>query len=67
VKITVKLSPGATGSSSGAYPQETKPGGGQCLEDYEKKFQARKLNTLQKTAKAMGFELLAQPISPAVS
>jgi transposase len=30
----------------------------QGLEDYEKKFTARKLNALQKTAKALGFELV---------
>jgi len=30
----------------------------QGLEDYEKKFAARKLNLLQKTAKAFGFELV---------
>jgi len=40
----------------------------QGLEDYEKKFAARKLNALQKTAKAFGFELvqkqaLPQPVS----
>ncbi len=39
----------------------------QGLEDYEKKFQARKLNALQKAAKAMGFELIPQPISLVVS
>jgi transposase len=30
----------------------------QGLEDYEKKFKARKLNALQKTANALGFELV---------
>ena len=39
----------------------------QGLEDYEKKFQTRKLNALQKAAKAMGFELISKPISHAVS
>jgi hypothetical protein len=39
----------------------------QGLEDYEKKFQARKLNALQKAAKAMGFELISKPISHPVS
>ena len=39
----------------------------QGLEDYEKKFQARKLNALQKAAKAMGFELISKPIPHAVS
>jgi hypothetical protein len=33
------------------------------LEDYEKKFKDRKLNALQKTAKAMGFDLVQkQPL-----
>jgi len=40
----------------------------QGLEDYEKKFQVRKLNALQKTANAMGFELVSkQPLPQAVS
>jgi transposase len=40
----------------------------QGLEDYEKKFQAGKLNALQKNAKAMGFELIQkQPIPSQVS
>jgi transposase len=35
----------------------------QGLEDYEKKFKDRKLNALQKTAKAMGFDLVQkQPL-----
>jgi transposase len=36
----------------------------QGLEDYEKKFKDRKLNALQKTAKAMGFELIQNQILP---
>lgn len=36
----------------------------QGLEDYEKKFKARKLNALQKTAKAMGFELVQKQALP---
>ena len=40
----------------------------QGMEDYEKKFHARKLLALQKTAKAMGFELIAtQPLPKGVS
>ena len=39
----------------------------QGLEDYEKKFQAKKLKALQKTAKAMGFELVSQPLPHPVS
>jgi transposase len=39
----------------------------QGLEDYEMRFQARKLNALQKAAKAMGFELVSKPIPHAVS
>jgi transposase len=40
----------------------------QGLADYEKKFQARKLYALQKTAKTMGFELVAkEPIRGGVS
>lgn len=40
----------------------------QGLEDYEKKFAARKLNALQKTAKAFGFELVQkQPVTQSVS
>jgi transposase len=40
----------------------------QGLEDYEKKFAARKLNALQKTAKAMGFDLIQkQPLPQSVS
>jgi len=40
----------------------------QGLEDYEKKFAARKLNALQKTAKAFGFELIQkQAIAQSVS
>jgi hypothetical protein len=31
------------------------------MADYEKKFQERKLYALQKTAKTMGFELVAKP------
>ncbi len=34
----------------------------QGLEDYEKKFAARKLNALQKTAKAFGFELVQKQV-----
>jgi transposase len=38
------------------------------LEDYEQKFQARKVNALKKTAKAMGFELIQkQPLPSGVS
>lgn len=36
----------------------------QGLEDYEKKFVERKLNSLQKTAKAMGFELIQKQSLP---
>jgi transposase len=36
----------------------------QGMEDYEKKFQARKLQALQKTAKAMGFQLIATQSVP---
>jgi transposase len=36
----------------------------QGLEDYEKKFQARKLNALQRTAKAMGWELVPKQALP---
>jgi transposase len=36
----------------------------QGLEDYEKKFAARKLNALQKTAKAMGFDLIQKQSLP---
>ena len=36
----------------------------QGLEDYEKKFKDRKLYTLQKTAKAMGFELIQKQALP---
>jgi transposase len=40
----------------------------QGLEDYEKKFAARKLNALQKTAKAFGFELVQkQTVTQSVS
>jgi len=40
----------------------------QGMADYEKKFQERKLYALQKTAKTMGFELVAkQPITGGVS
>jgi hypothetical protein len=40
----------------------------QGLEDYEKKFVEKKLNSLQKTAKAMGFELIQkQPLPQSVS
>lgn len=40
----------------------------QGLEDYEKKFKDRKLSMLQKTAKAMGFELVQkQPLPESVS
>jgi transposase len=40
----------------------------QGMEDYEKKFQERKLSTLQKTAKKMGFSLVAnQQVSCPVS
>jgi hypothetical protein len=40
----------------------------QGLEDYEQKFHARKLNALQKNAKAMGFELVPhQPLPNPVS
>jgi transposase len=40
----------------------------QGLEDYEKKFKERKLHALQKTAKAMGFELIEkQPLPSGVS
>lgn len=40
----------------------------QGIADYEKKFQERKLNALQKMAKTMGFELVAkQTISQGVS
>lgn len=40
----------------------------QGLEDYEKKFQQRKLYALQRTAKTMGFELtVKQPITQGVS
>ncbi len=40
----------------------------QGLEDYEKKFQERKLRALQKTATTLGFELVAkQPLAPSVS
>jgi transposase len=40
----------------------------QGMADYEKRFQERKLYTLQKTAKTMGFELVAkQPIIQGVS
>ena len=40
----------------------------QGLEDYERKFVERKLNSLQKTAKAMGFELIQkQPLPQSVS
>ncbi len=38
------------------------------IEDYERKFQARKLHALQKTAKAMGFQLIQiQPVPAGVS
>ena len=36
----------------------------QGLEDYEKKFQDRKLHALQKTARAMGFELVQNQVIP---
>jgi len=36
----------------------------QGLDDYEKKFQERKLSALQKTAKAFGFELVAKQALP---
>jgi transposase len=36
----------------------------QGLEEYEKKFAARKLNALQKTAKALGFELVQKQAIP---
>jgi transposase len=40
----------------------------QGLEDYEKKFQVRKVNALKKTAKIMGFELVQiQPLPIGVS
>jgi transposase len=40
----------------------------QGLEDYEKKFAAGKLNALQKTAQALGFELIQkQPLPQSVS
>jgi len=40
----------------------------QGLEDYEKKFAARKLNALQKTANAFGFELVQkQQVAKSVS
>jgi transposase len=40
----------------------------QGLDDYEKKYAARKLNALQKTAKAFGFELVPkQGLTPSVS
>jgi transposase len=40
----------------------------QGMADYEKKFQQRKLYALQKTAKTMGFQLVAQqPITQGVS
>ena len=40
----------------------------QGLEDYEKKYVTRKLNALQKTAKAFGFELVQkQPVAQSVS
>jgi transposase len=40
----------------------------QGLEDYEKKFQARKVSALKKTAKALGFELVEkQPLPSCVS
>jgi transposase len=40
----------------------------QGMADYEKRFQERKLYALQKTAKMMGFELIAkQPITQGVS
>jgi len=40
----------------------------QGLEDYEKKFAERKLHALQKTAKAMGFDLVQkQPLTQSVS
>ena len=34
------------------------------LEDYEKKFQARKLRALEKTAQLMGFELVKKQTAP---
>jgi hypothetical protein len=40
----------------------------QGVEDYEKKFKDRKLSMLQKTAKAIGFELVQkQPLPESVS
>jgi transposase len=36
----------------------------QGMEDYEKKFRARKLNALQKTARTMGFELVSTQTLP---
>ena len=40
----------------------------QGMEDYEKKFAARKLKALQKTAKAFGFELIQkQALTQSVS
>lgn len=40
----------------------------QGLENYEKKFAARRFNALQKTAKAFGFELVQkQPVTQSVS
>jgi hypothetical protein len=35
------------------------------LEDYEKKFHARKLHALQKTAATLGFELVQKQMFPA--
>jgi transposase len=40
----------------------------QGLEDYEKKFTEKKLKTLQKTAKALGFDIIQkQPLAQSVS
>jgi transposase len=38
----------------------------QGIEDYEKKFQTRKLNALQKTAQTLGFELVQKQALPKV-
>ena len=39
----------------------------QGLQDYEKKFQERKIKALKRTALAMGFNLIPQQITPSVS